>query len=225
MSIGELREGPLHAAIKDWYARPGDRAEVPYSGFVIDLVRGDELIEVQTAGFHRLKAKLDALLDAHPMTIVHPVCAQRRIVRVDANGEVVAARRSPLRGNVLDVCAELVSFPSLLTHPNLRVDVVLCSEDHVRGPEPVVRRGRRRDPGQRRLTAVIEVVRVETPADLAALLPAALAEPFTTRDVAVTLKLPAVLARQVVYCLRESGVLAATGRTGRAPAYARVLDG
>ena len=222
MSIGELREGPLHAAIKDWYARPGDRAEVPHGGFVIDLVRGDELIEVQTAGFHRLKAKLDALLDTHPMTIVHPVCAQRRIVRVDEQGEVVAARRSPLRGGVLDVCAELVSFPSLLDHPNLRVDVVLCSEDHVRGPEPVVRRGRRRDPGQRRLAEVVEVVRIERPTDLAALLPAALAEPFTTRDVATALKLPAVLARQVVYCLRESGSLAAAGRLGRAPAYARV---
>src|SRR3954470_6160482 len=163
MSIGELREGPLHAAIKHWYAQPGDRAEVPYGGYVIDLVRGDELIEVQTAGFHRLKAKLDALLDAHPMTIVHPVCAQRRIVRVDEHGEVVAARRSPLRGGVLDVCGELVSFPSLRSHPNLRVDVVLCAEDHVRGPEPVVRRGRRRDPGQRRLAAGLAGPRVEGP--------------------------------------------------------------
>src|SRR3954447_21187503 len=156
MSIGELREGPLHAALKDWYARPGDRAEVPYGGFVIDLIRGDELIEVQTAGFHRLKAKLDALLDAHAMTIVHPVCAQRRIVRVAANGEVVAARRSPLRGGVLDVCAELVSFPSLLDHPTPRAGVVVGSEAPVRGPEPVVRRGRRRDPGQRRLSEVLD---------------------------------------------------------------------
>lgn len=221
MAIGELREGPLHAALKDWYARPGDRAEVPYGGFVIDLVRGDELIEVQTAGFHRLRAKLDALLDTHPMTIVHPVCARRRIVRVDANGEVVAARRSPLRGGVLDVCAELVSFPSLLTHPNLRVEVVLCSEDHVRGPEPVVRRGRRRDPGQRRLVEVLETITVAAPGDLAALLPAGLAEPFTTRDVAGALRLAPGLSRQVVYCLRESGVVAVHGRVGRAPAYRR----
>src|SRR5689334_24634879 len=189
MSIGELREGPLHAAIKDWYARPGDRAEVPFGGFVIDLVRGDELIEVQTAGFHRLRSKLDALLDAHPMTIVHPVCAQRRIVRVDAHGEVLAARRSPVRGGVLDVCAELVSFPSLLDHPNLRVDVVLCSEDHVRGPEPVVRRGRRRDPGSRRLVEVLDTVRLSAPRDLASLLPAALECPLTTRDVADALRL------------------------------------
>jgi hypothetical protein len=156
------------------------------------------------------------------MTIVHPVCARRRIVRVDAHGEVVAARRSPVRGGVLDVCAELVSFPSLLTHPNLRVDVALCSEDHVRGPEPVVRRGRRRDPGQRRLVEVLDTVRVAGPADLDALLPAALAEPFTTRDVATALRLAPVLARQVVYCLRESGVVAAAERLGRAPAYARV---
>src|SRR4051812_5524773 len=106
MSIGELREGPLHAAVKDWYARPGDRAEVPHGGYVIDLVRGDELIEVQTAGSPRLKPRLAALLAPPPMPIAPPVCAQGRIARVDERGGVAAARRSPLRGGVLDVCAE-----------------------------------------------------------------------------------------------------------------------
>ena len=221
--IGVLREGPLHAAVKDLIARPGDRAEVKVEGYIIDLVRADgELVEIQTGGFSPLGPKLDALLDGHRMRIVHPVAARRRIVRIDEHGQVLSARRSPLRAGVLDVFDRLVSFPSLLAHPHLVVEVLLCEEDHVRGPEPVVRRGRRRDPGQRRLAEVVEVVRIERPTDLAALLPAALAEPFTTRDVATALKLPAVLARQVVYCLRESGELAEAGRLGRAPAYARV---
>ena len=37
--IGTLREKPLHASLKQLYARPGDRAEVAVDGFVIDLVR------------------------------------------------------------------------------------------------------------------------------------------------------------------------------------------
>ena len=41
VTIGELREGPLHAALKRWYARPGDVLEAPLAGFVIDIVRGD----------------------------------------------------------------------------------------------------------------------------------------------------------------------------------------
>ena len=37
--IGTLRERPLHAALKRWYALPGDRAEHAVDGYVIDLVR------------------------------------------------------------------------------------------------------------------------------------------------------------------------------------------
>jgi hypothetical protein len=40
-NIGLLNEKPLHAALKDWYARPEDRFEVSVDGFVIDVVQGD----------------------------------------------------------------------------------------------------------------------------------------------------------------------------------------
>ena len=51
--IGTLNEGSLHAALKLWYADPGDLVEHPVDGYVIDLVRDDLLIEVQTGGFAR----------------------------------------------------------------------------------------------------------------------------------------------------------------------------
>jgi hypothetical protein len=221
--IGVLREGPLHAAVKDLYAQPGDRAEVPVGGYVIDLVRADgELVEIQTGGFSPLGPKLDALLDAHRMRIVHPVAARRRIVRVDQHGEVLSARRSPLRAGVLDVFDRLVSFPSLLAHPNLVVDVLLCEEDHVRGPEALRSRSgrRRRDPGQRRLLAVLERVELSGPRDAAALLPGPLcAAPFTTRELAAALGCRLVLAQRVAYCLRALEVLADAGKRGRAPLH------
>ena len=172
--IGVLREGPLHAALKDYYARPGDRAEVPFGRFVIDLVRADgELVEIQTGGFSPLGPKLDALLDHHRMRIVHPVAAERRILRVDDDGELLSARRSPRRAGALELFDRLVSFPSLLAHPNLAIEVPLCREDHVRAPGPTrSRSGRRtRDPGERRLSEVLDTVVLEGPADVAALIP------------------------------------------------------
>jgi hypothetical protein len=221
--IGVLREGPLHAAVKDLLARPGDRAEVPMEGYVIDLVRADgELVEIQTGGFTPLGPKLDALLDGHRMRIVHPVPAERRIVRVDEHGEVLSARRSPLRGGALDVFDRLVSFPSLLAHPNLTVEVLLCREDHVRAPEAGRSRSgrRRRDPGQRRLMDVLGSVELATPADAGALVPAALAvAPFTTRELATALGCRMVLAQRVAYCLRAMEVLADAGKRGRAPLH------
>ena len=113
-----MREGPLHAAVKALLAEPGDRLEVPVGRFVIDLVRADrELVEVQTGSFGALGNKLDALLDEHRMRIVHPVAAERRIVRADEYGHMVSARRSPKRATAVAVFEQLVAFPSLLTHP------------------------------------------------------------------------------------------------------------
>jgi hypothetical protein len=218
--IGLLREGPLHAAIKDLLAAPGDRTEVPIGRFVIDLVRADgELVEVQTGGFGPLGAKLDALLDEHRMRIVYPVAAERRIVRVNEHGEVISARRSPRRAGPLEVFDKLVSLPSLLSHPNLVVEVLLLREDHVRGLEPVTVRGRRRDPGQRRMVAVLKRVELRGPEDVVRALPPLPAGPFTTRELATALGSGTVLAQRIVYCLRAMEILEPAGKRGAAPLH------
>jgi hypothetical protein len=219
--IGVLREGPLHAAVKDWLARPGDRGEVKVGRFVIDLVRADgELVEVQTGGFGPLGPKLDALLDEHRMRIVHPVAAERRILRVDDAGEVLSTRRSPLRAGPLSIFERLVTFPSLLGHPNLVVEVLLCREDHVRAPEARLTRSRRRtkDPGQRRLVDVLGSVELRGHDDLLDLIPLPPGA-FTTREVAELAGCTPRLAGQVVYCLRALEVVEPAGKRGRAPLY------
>jgi hypothetical protein len=220
-AIGVLREGPLHAAVKAWCARPGDRVEVPVGRFVIDVVRADgELVEIQTGGFAPLAPKLDALLDEHRMRIVHPVPAERRIVRIDATGEVLSARRSPLRAGPLAIFDKLVSFPSLVAHPNLVVEVLLCREDHVRAPEPTRVRRRTKDPGERRLVEVLGAVELRDPADAVALLPDALAgEPFSTRELAAALGCGIVLAQRIAFCLRVLELLEPAGRRGRTPLH------
>lgn len=218
--IGVLREGPLHAAVKELLARPGDRPEVRVGRFVVDLVRADgELVEVQTGGFGPLAPKLDALLDRHRIRIVHPLAAERRIVRVDAHGEVLSARRSPRRESPLAIFDRLVTFPSLLAHPNLVVELLLCREDHVRAPAP--HRGRRylRDPGERRLRAVLGRVELREPRDALALLPLPEA-PFTNRDVAAAAGCDLRLAQRATYCLRLMDLLHPAGTRGRAPLFA-----
>jgi hypothetical protein len=218
--IGVLREGPLHADLKRALARPGDRVEVQVGRFWIDIVRADgELVEVQTGGFGSLGPKLDALLDDHRLRIVYPVAARRRIVRVDADGEVLGARPSPKRGSALAVFDELVAFPSLLGHPHLTIEVALLSEDHIRAPAPVQVRRRTRDPGQRRLLDIMATVELQDPADLLALIAGAPARPFTTRELAASLRCGVVLAQRAVYCLRAVDLLQPVGRRGRAPLY------
>ena len=215
-----MREGPLHAAVKAALAQPGDRLEVPVGRFVIDLVRADgELVEVQTAGFGALGKKLDALLDEHRMRIVYPVAAERRIVRVDEHGEVLAVRRSPKRATAVEVFDKLVAFPSLLTHPNLTIEVLLLREDHIRRPQPVTNRGRTRDPGERRMVEVLDRVALRTSQDIVAALPALPVEPFSTRELAALLGCGTLLAQRTLYCLRTIGIVEPAGKRGRTPLH------
>jgi hypothetical protein len=216
-----LRESPLHAAVKALLAEPGDRFEVAVGPFVIDLVRADgELVEVQTGGFGALGKKLDALLDDHRMRIVHPVAAERRIVRADEHGEVLSARRSPKRATAVAVFDELVAFPSLLTHPNLTIEVLLLREDHIRRGQRTTTRGRTRDPGERRLVELVERIALRGPQDVVALLPALPVAPFTTRELAGSLRCGTVLAQRTLYCLRSMGIVEHAGKRGPAPLHA-----
>ena len=119
---------------------------------------------------------------------MHPVAAERRIVRVDEHGEMLGARRSPKRATAVAVFDKLVAFPSLLTHPNLTIEVLLLREDHIRRPQPTTTRGRTRDPGERRLVEVLDRVALRTPEDILAALPALPLEPFSTRELAAHLR-------------------------------------
>lgn len=221
--VGTLGEKPLHAALKRWYVREGDRLEVAVDGYVIDVVRGRTLIEIQTRGFTALRRKLPALLDAgHEVRLVHPVPVEKWIVKLGPGGHVASRRRSPKRGRVVDVFGELVSFPELTSRPGLTLEVLLVSEEEVRRFDG--RRGRRRRGWvveERRLLAVVDRTVVDSPDGLARLLPDGLPEAFTTADLAVALSRPRRLAQQMAYCLRRVGVIHEVGRRGNAVVYRR----
>ncbi len=222
-SIGVLREGPLHASVKALLAAPGDRLEVPVGRFVIDLIRADgELVEVQTGGFGRLGAKLDALLDRHRFRIVHPVAAERRIVRVDEHGEVLSVRRSPKSGSVVEVFDKLTAFPSLLTHPNLTVEVLLLGEDHIRAARPVTVRRRTRDPGVRHLREVLARIELRGADDVVRALPPLPMQAFSTRELASLLGCSMQLAQRTAYCLRAINIIEVSGKRGRTPLHRRI---
>lgn len=219
--INTWNEGPLHAALKAWYAQPGDALEVPVDGYIIDLVRGDVLIEIQTRGFTALKDKLATLTRAHPVRLVYPVALEKWIVKLADDGKKQLSRRkSPKHGCVEQIFDELVSIPHLLAQPNFTLEVVFIHEEEVRRHD--ARRGWRRKgwvTHERRLIKVVGQQRFTSPADLHALLPAGLAAPFTASDLAAHIPGGLRRAQKMVYCLRALDILTATGKRGRAILY------
>jgi hypothetical protein len=219
--IGTLREKPLHASLKRWYSRSGDGVEVAVDGFVIDLVREELLIEVQTRGFSSMRKKVTTLIDlGHHVRIVHPIPVDKWIVKVAADGAVLSRRRSPRHGSPIDVFAELVSFPDLLVHSNLEIELILTSEEEYRRHTPD-RSWRRKGwtVEERRLIDVADTLLISDAGDLAALLPPGLPEPFTTADLAPRLGRSRRVAQQMAYCLRIAGAIDAVGKSGNAVEY------
>jgi hypothetical protein len=221
--IGTLREGPLHAALKAWAAQPGDRVEIPIDGYVIDLVRDDLLIEIQTRGLSGMRGKLAALLDAgHRVRVVHPLAVDTWITKVDDGGALLDRRRSPRHAGPADAFAELVAIAPRLTDPNLELELVLVELEEIRRHAvdgPWRRRGWR--VVERRLLGVVGSSAVRGADGLAAFLPAELPDPFTTADLAAALRRPRRLAQQMTYCLRAAGVVEPADARTRNVRYTR----
>lgn len=219
--IGTLREKPLHASLKKWYSQPGDQIEVPVEGFVIDLVRKDLLIEIQTRGFSSMKQKVAALLAAdRRIRIAYPISLDKWIVRVDDAGTILGRRRSPRHGAPADLFTELVAFPHLATHPGLEIDLIMVNEEEYRAHTPG-RSWRRKGWSviERRLIEVVDTLLIRNADDLLALMPAEIPEPFTTAELAERLGRPRRTAQQMAYCLRHAGLITQIGKTGNTLMY------
>jgi hypothetical protein len=220
--IGSLNEKSLHAGLKVWYAQPHDRLEIPLDGFVIDIVRDELLIEIQTRGFSAMKRKLLQLTATHPVRLVHPIAQEKWIVKLAEDEQTELSRRkSPKQGTIYEIFRELVAFPHLLAHPNFTLHVLLIQEEEARRYDG--QRGWRRKgwvTHERRLLAVTHEYDFTTPADMKSLLPETLDNPFTTSDLATTLGQPRWLMQKMAYCFREMGVIEQVGKQGNAFLYA-----
>ena len=220
--IGTLAETELHAALKRHYAGGDGEMEVKVGAYWIDVRRGATLIEIQTSNFSSMRPKLAKLLSEHEVVLVHPVVTEKTLIWLDAKGKEDRRRKSPARGRVEDVFMQLVAFPELIGHPNLTLEVVLTREEAVRKPaEKRKRFDRGWTPVARRLLEVVGERVFVQPEDFAALLPAALPESFTNRELATAAKLSPRLTQRMSYCLRKMGVIQLAGKRGRAMLFSR----
>jgi hypothetical protein len=214
-----MPESSLHQALKDRYTRtPEDRQEVSVDGYQIDVVCGGLLVEVQTGSFTHLKAKLADLLPKHPLLLVHPIPVDKWIVRLNGRGDqAISRRKSPRHGQVEAVFRELVRIAPYLKHPNLYLEVILTREEEILQNDG---RGSWRRKGwsiaDRRLLEVVQVVSFYEAEDYCRFIPAEMPAPFTSRELARVLRVPAYLGYKIVYCLRAMGLLEPAGQRGRA---------
>lgn len=225
-AIGTLNESSLHQGLKDWYcqqlrrvdAQLELRTEVPLEGYVIDLVAGSQLIEMQTTALGRMRQKLRRLLPANPVRVVYPIATSSLLEGVRDGRRT--RRRSPKRGQLTDVLDELVSVPDFLSHPNFELEVLLVEVAVDRCWNPALRR--RRGGWQtldRRLLAVTDSVQFSGVDALWALCSERPAGEFDTQALAEQLNAPRAVGQKLAYCLKAANAIAAVGKRGNSVIY------
>ena len=209
-----MGESSLHESIKLAYSRPGDLLEEQVGEYVIDIIRRNLLIEIQTANFSSIKTKLKTLVEDHKVRLVHPISKMKWIVRTDTDGETELSRRkSPKKGRLEDLFNELVYLPGLMSNTNFSIEILYVTSEDV-----LINDGKRSwrrkywSIHDRKLLEIAEGAVFCEPRDFLKLLPASLPKQFTTRDLSQIKKLPIRLTRKMAYCLRLMNVIKTVGK-------------
>lgn len=218
--IGRLNETEMHEQLKHHYAGADGTLEQVVDGFIVDVVSGDELIEVQTRGFGKLRRKLEALSADHRIRVVHPIAVETIISRLSDTGELLSSRRSPRHGRLEEVFRELTSIAHLLPSRSITIEVVL-----VRALETRIADGkgswRRKGVSivARQLDAIVSTHRLRSRKDYLALLPPGLDSPFSNSELRAASGLRYREAQPLTSALRKMGLIAIAGKRGRELLY------
>lgn len=201
-------EKSLHSSIKQWYAIPGDRLEVKVDKYIIDLVREDSLIEIQTKNFSAIGRKLRDLIIYNKVRLVHPIAIEKYIVTIDGDDKVISKRKSPKKGKLVDLFDELIRIPDLIAKENFILEILMTKEEEIRCNDG---KGSWRRKGisiiDRKLVEVVEKVVFKEKDDFLIFLPTGIIERFTNKNLAEQLKITIFKARKITYCLRKMEII------------------
>lgn len=219
--IGTYKEKTLHAVLKDYYAPDKDMQEIRVNGYVADIFTGNEIIEIQTGNFNKIRSKLERLLPHYPVTIVYPVPKVKYLLWIDVEtGECSKPRKSTVKGSVYRAFYELYKIKQYLSDPNLHFCFPLLeireyrllngwSRDKKKGSDRYDR-----IPGE-----LLGEVRIEGMQDYRNLIPDGMEEPFTAKELAKAIGERKETAAKVLHILNYLQVVRRCGKTGNAYTY------
>ncbi|KON32874.1 MAG: hypothetical protein AC479_06365 [miscellaneous Crenarchaeota group-6 archaeon AD8-1] len=210
-AVFRITEYSLHSQIKNWYSILGDEVEVKVDDYIVDIMRGNILIEIQTRNFSAIKKKLVNLLVSRKVRLVYPIAKLKWILCKSSQGEIIRKRRSPKKGHLFDIFNELVYVADLFNQGNFSFEVLFIEEEEIRCNDG---KGSWRRKGisikDRKLLEVFNQVLFNSRKDFLKFLPTDLENPFTNRILARKLGISVRVARRMTYSLRKMNILAIT---------------
>lgn len=221
--IGTLGEKTLHAVLKYYFEPDSTYHEIRYRGFVADIAYEDQVVEIQTRSFDKLRRKLQAFLEAGKVRVVYPIPYEKWLEWIDEEtGTISKKRKSPKRGTPYQIFYELYKIKEYLVHPNLQFSILLVNIEEQRllnGWSQDKKRGSSRY--ERIPTKLVERIDINEKEDYQILLPEQIEEPFSTKDYREATKLQLKDARTALHVLHYIGIIEKCGKKGNLILYKR----
>lgn len=223
LGIGTLSEKTVHAVLKRYLVPNEECHEVKCGRYVADILIEGEIMEIQTAGFNRLRGKLEEYLKEKEVTVVYPIPHIKWLIWIDdKTGELSGKRRSPKVGSYYDAFYELYKIKMFLKHPNLHFRFILLDVEEYRLLNGY---SRDRKKGSERYDRIpVELVEdkfLNCAEDFKELVPEELCQPFTVKMFQKATKLSPKKAGAAVNVLSYLGVIRQVGKEKNAYLYER----
>ena len=223
--IGTLSEKTIHAVIKNAYEPDESKQEILLEGYVADIYRDEQIFEIQTARFDKLRKKLSAFLPLYSTTIIYPIPSTKWISWIDpATGEYSKPRKSPLKGNAYFIFPELYKIKPHLKEENLHIHIILMEMTEYRllnGWSKNRKKGSNRYdriPGE-----IIGEMELERTGDFMQFIPLELrsetGKKFTSKEFANCADISLSLAQVTLNILYELSIVKRCGKKGNAYLY------
>ena len=220
--INIQNEGSLHNQIKQWYAQDEDRFEVKVGRYIIDIVRDNQLIEIQTRNFSSIRNKIRNLIINYPVRLVYPICEEKWIVTISRNGEFISRRKSPKKGKLIDFFNELIRCPEMINEENFSLEILMIQAEEIRCHDG---KGSWRRKGisihDKILLDVTQSVLYESKKDFLSFLPNDLPQPFTNKLLSKYMGISIPQATRMTYCFKKIGLIQEVGKQGNTILYAK----
>ncbi len=219
--IGTLGEKTLHAVLKHFYEPDVTCHERKIGSYFADVERDGRIVEIQTRSLYLLKKKLTSFLQkGYEVTVVHPVPRTRWIYWIDGEGNISNRRKSPKIGRPHSAAPELASLDCLVGTPGLSFVVLLLDVEDFRNLDGWGRGGKRGSTRFERMpVSYVREIRLCTPEDWRALLPAGLPSPFTAAEFNQKGGYPSRGGYYAMKLFEKLGLICRAGTKGKAFLY------
>ena len=216
--IGVLSEKTLHKTIKNLYEIDHQYQEIKIDNYFVDICKGNNIIEVQTKQFNKLREKISYLLslNKYKINIIYPVFTQKMIFYINDNNELSNPKKSPKKFRIPEVFHELYMIKQLLNHNDLKITLLLFEIDEYR-EKTNNRKGYicvDRVP-----TKLVDEIILNDNHDFLKLLPNEIEEVFTSKDISKITKTDIKYVNKMLNVMKYLEIIELIGKDGKKNLY------